>query len=70
MSSMTAKSKNGTLTDDERREWVAYARKRDLSPSITEERVFRSKHPDERSDMIVEIKNNGENRIDLEVFTR
>jgi acetyl esterase/lipase len=70
MSTMSAKSKDGTLTEAERRAWMDYARKRNLSPSITEERVFRSKRPDEPGDMIVEIKSDRENRIDLEVFSR
>jgi predicted esterase len=70
MSRMASKLRNGTLTEDERREWVAYARKRDLSPSITEERVFRSKRLDEPSDIILEVKGQGENRIDLEIFSR
>jgi acetyl esterase/lipase len=70
MSRMSEKMKSGTLTDDERREWIAYARKRDLSPSLADQRVFRSKYPHEKIDMIVEIKSRAENRIDLEVFTR
>jgi hypothetical protein len=70
MSAMSAKQRNGTLTDDERREWIAYARKRDLSPSIADQRVFRSKRPDDRSDMIVEIKSGRENRINLDLVSR
>jgi dienelactone hydrolase len=66
---MVAKLRNGTLTDDERREWIAYARKRDLSPSIGAQRVFRSKHPADRNDMIVEIKRGGENRLELVIST-
>jgi acetyl esterase/lipase len=70
MSSMSAKSRNGTITEDERRYWIAYARKRDLSPSLSEERVFRSQRAGENRDIVAEIKNSGENRIDLELNTR
>ena len=65
-----AKAKNRTLTADERREWVAYARKRDLSPSVTEQRAYRSKDGHGKTDWIVEIKSGGENRLDLEVSTK
>jgi hypothetical protein len=67
---LAAKLRGGTLTDEERREWVAYARQRDLSPSLGDQRAFRVKHPGEGSDMIVEFKGSGENRIDIAVFTR
>jgi hypothetical protein len=67
---LAAKLREGTLTDEERREWVAYARKRDLSPSLGDQRVFRAKRPSDGSDMIVEFKGGGENRVDVAVFTR
>jgi hypothetical protein len=67
---LTAKLRDGSLTDEERRRWVAYAKKRDLSPSLGDQRVFRTRHPGEGSDMIVEFKGNGKNRIDVAVFTR
>jgi acetyl esterase/lipase len=67
---LAAKMKGGTITDDERREWVAYARKRDLAPSLGDQRVFRARHPGDRTDMIVEFKAGGESRVDVAVFTR
>jgi hypothetical protein len=67
---LTAKLRDGSLTDEERRKWVAYARKRNLSPSLGDQRAFRTRHPAEGSVMIVEFKGNGENRIDVAVFTR
>ena len=67
---MSAKARNGTLTADERREWIAYARKRDLSPSVTEQRVYRSREAHDKTDWIVEIKSGAENRLDLEVSTK
>jgi hypothetical protein len=70
MGKLIPKLRNGILTDDERRAWIEYARKRDLSPSIVDQRVFRSRLPGNRSDMVVEIKSGSENRIDVEVFTQ
>ena len=70
MSRMSAKAKDGTLTADERREWIAYARKRDLSPSVTEQRVYRSRDGRDKTDWIVEIRSGAENRLDLEVVTK
>ena len=70
MGPMSAKAKGGTLTEDERREWIAYARKRDLSASIGDQRVFRSRHPGDRGGMIVEIQGGRENRIDLEISSQ
>jgi acetyl esterase/lipase len=70
MSSMSFKAKNGTITESERREWIAYARKRDLSPSISEERVFGSLQPDGKNAIVAEIKNGGESRINLDLSTR
>jgi acetyl esterase/lipase len=67
---LAAKLRGGTLTDQERREWVAYARQRDLTPSLGDQRAFRAQHPGEGSDLIVEFKGSGENRIDIAVFTR
>jgi hypothetical protein len=66
----TAKLRDGSLTDEGRREWVAYARKKDLSRGLGDQRVFRTRHPGEGSDMIVEFKRKGENRIDVLIFTR
>ncbi len=67
---LTAKLRGGTLTDDERQEWIAYARKRDLSPSLGDQRVFRAKHPGDGRDRIVEFKSGSENRIDVAVSTK
>jgi hypothetical protein len=67
---MVPKNRDGTLTDDERKAWVEYARKRDLSPSIDGQRVFRAGRPGDTGDWVVEIQGDGENRLDLAIFTR
>jgi hypothetical protein len=70
MLKMTAKQRNNSLTDADRNEWGEYLRKRDLSPSIENQRVFRRQRPNDKKDYIIEIKDNGENRLVLEVFSR
>ena len=52
------------------KEWIDYARKRDLSPSIEDQRIYRRKRPGDKEEMTVEIKEGGENRVDLEVVTK
>jgi hypothetical protein len=70
MSSMSIKSRNGTITENERLEWIAYARKRDLSPSVSEERVFGSGEPGDKNAIVIEIKSGGESQINVDVSTR
>lgn len=70
MSSMSIKARNGAITEAERREWIAYARKRDLSPSLSEEHVFGARRPDRQGEIIAEIKGGGESRINLDLNTK
>ncbi len=70
MIKMMDKQRKGTLTDEDRKEWGEYVRKRDLSPSIENQRVYRRQRPKDKSDYMVEIKDSGENRLDLEVFSK
>jgi hypothetical protein len=69
MIKMMAKQRDRTLTDEDRKVWSDYARKRDLSPSIEDQRVFRRQRPKDKSDYLVEIKS-GASALDLEVFSR
>ena len=62
--------RKGTLTDEDRKVWADYVRKRDLSPSIEGQRVYRRQRPGDKSDYIVEIRNGVENHLDLEVFSK
>jgi acetyl esterase/lipase len=68
MISMMDKQSKGTLTDADRKEWGAYLRKRDLSPSIYNQRVYSRQHPNNRQDYIVDIKEGEE--ILIEVFSK
>jgi predicted esterase len=67
---MLPKARRGELTDADRAEWNEYARKRDLSPSIDTQRIYRRQRPTDNQDYIVEIKPGIENRIDIQVFSR
>jgi hypothetical protein len=69
MIKMTTKQRQGALTDEDRKEWGEYIRKRDLSPSIENQRVYRRQRPKDKSDYIIEIKG-GENQLKLEVFSK
>ena len=57
-----------TLTDADNKEWGEYIRKRDLSPSIYNQRVYPHKHPTDKADYIVDIKTGKE--VLIEVFSK
>jgi hypothetical protein len=65
---MTEKMRTRTLTDDDRRTWGEYIRKRDISPSIEDQRVFRRQRPQDKRDYFIEIR--GDEPVNLEVFSR
>lgn len=71
MLKMNRKQREGTLTEEDRREWNDYARKRNLAPEIDDVRVFRHTRGTGAGsgDVIVEIKAGGENRVDLDFST-
>lgn len=68
MISMTEKQSRGTLTDDDKKAWADYIRKRDLSPSIYKQRVFSHKHPGDKGDYILDVKKDKE--VLIEVFSK
>jgi hypothetical protein len=67
---MMDKLRSNALTDADRKEWGDYVRKRDLSPSIEGQRVYRRQRPKDKTDYVVEIKSGSENELALEVFSR
>lgn len=69
MIEMTGKMRNRTLTDEDRRAWGEYIRKRDISPSIEDQRVFRRQRPNDKGEYIIEIKSSGNDRLNIEVFS-
>jgi acetyl esterase/lipase len=67
---MNQKLRAGQVTEADRQEWNDYARKRDLSPNIEAQRVYRRQHPKDKADLIIEIKPDTENRLQIEVFSQ
>jgi hypothetical protein len=67
---MNQKLRAGEVTAADRQEWNDYARKRDLSPSIESQRVYRRSNPKDKNDLVVEIKAGVENQLQIEVFSR
>ncbi len=67
---MSQKQRSGTLTDEDRREWNAYARQRDLAPAIDGPRVFTRQHPGDAQEQVVEVKAGTENNFVIEVFSK
>ncbi len=67
---MNQKLRSGQVTEADRQEWNNYSRKRDLSPSIEGQRVYRRSNPKDKNDLVVEFKAGAENRLQIEVFSR
>jgi acetyl esterase/lipase len=68
MIAMMDKQSKGTLTDAERKEWGEYLRKRDLSPSIYNQRIYSRKHPNDKPDYVVDITEGRD--VLIEVFSK
>ncbi len=68
MIKMMAKMRENTLTDEDRKEWGAYLRKRNLNPSIDTQRVFSKQRPSEKMDYVVRIEAGKE--LLIEVFSK
>lgn len=58
------------LTDQDKADYLKFARARDLEPSIENERVFTSQHPGQPDPIIVEIKPGGASDLTIEVFSK
>jgi acetyl esterase/lipase len=59
-----------TGTDAQKKEVADYARTRNLEPSIENQRVYRKIRPSDEGEIFVEVKGKGENRVDIEVFSK
>ena len=68
MIKMMDKQSKGTFTDADKKEWNEYLRNRDLSPSIYKQHIYARKHPNDKGDYIVDIKENRE--VLIEVFSK
>jgi hypothetical protein len=60
--------KNGT--DAQKKEVADYARSRNLEPTIENQRVYRKIHPNDATEIFAEVKAEGHNRLDIEVFSK
>jgi hypothetical protein len=67
---MNQKLRAGQATEADTREWNDYARKRDLSPNIEGQRIYRRRRPKDKNDIVVEMKAGAESRIQIEIFSR
>jgi hypothetical protein len=60
MIEMMDKQSKGTLTEEDRKKWGEYLRKRDLSPSIDKQHIYSRQHPADKKDYILAIKDGQE----------
>jgi hypothetical protein len=65
MIKMMSKHRTGTLTEQDRKEWSAFLRKRDLSPSIDDQRVFPRQYPSDKNDYVIHVKDSSDVMIDV-----
>jgi hypothetical protein len=70
MIKMMARQRDRTLTEEDRKEWGEYIRRRDLSPSIEKQRVYSRQRPQDKNDYIVEVKPGGESHLIIEVSSK
>ena len=68
MINMMAKQRDNTLTDADKKEWGEFLRKRNLNPSIDNQRVFKKQRPGDVKDYVVEIVEGKE--LLIEVFSQ
>lgn len=68
MIKMMAKQRDNSLTEADVKSWGEYLRKRDLSPSIYNQRVFSRQHPQDKDDYVIQVKAGAD--VMLEVFSK
>ena len=68
MIEMMEKQRNGTISGDELKTWGEFLRKRDLPPSIENQRVFAVQRPGDKKDYIIDIKKDVD--VTFEVFSK
>jgi hypothetical protein len=68
MIKMMAKQRDGTITEQEIKEWGEFLRKRDLSPSIENQRVFAYKHLNDKQAYVIDVKKGSD--VLIEVFSK
>jgi acetyl esterase/lipase len=62
--------KGRNATDQDREDYLKFARARNLEPSIDNERIFIRARPTDKDPLVVEIKPGGEKEMKIEVFSK
>lgn len=68
MIQMMDKQSKGILTDTDKTSWGEYLRKRNLSPSIDRQHIYSRRHPNDKEDYVIELREGKE--ILMEVFSK
>lgn len=68
MIGMMSKQRSNALTQEDLKVWGEYLRKRDLSPSIDNQRVFARQRPKDGKEYIIEL--GGGNDVLIEIFSK
>lgn len=68
MIKMMAKQRDNTLNDQDIKDWGAFLRKRDLSPSIDNQRIFSKHHPGDKGVYTIDVKEGAD--FIIEVFSK
>ncbi len=68
MIEMMAKYRQQTLTDEDRKKWGEFLRRRDLSPSIDNSILFAKQHPGDKRDYIIDVADGKD--VLIEVFSK
>ena len=68
MIQMMDKQSKGTLTDADKKEWGEFLRKRNLNPSIYDQRIYSHRRPGDNNDYVIDIRKDGE--LMIEVFSK
>lgn len=68
MISMMAKQRDHTLTEQDSKAWGEFLRKRDLSPSIENQRIYSRQHPTDKQDYVIDLKAGKD--VMVEVFSK
>jgi acetyl esterase/lipase len=60
----------GGLSDQDKQDWLAFARARDLEPTIDNQRIFKTAHPDDKDPIVVEIKPDGNTAMQIDIVSK
>jgi acetyl esterase/lipase len=67
---MNQKAREGSLSDADRKEWMAATRARDLSPSIDAQHVYRRAKPGDAAEIVVDVPSTGDDHMAFNIVTK